>query len=454
MRKSILLVSMTLCLGIAMQAQNKSAGNADDRNIPANISITGKWQIKVDHLYTVRNFYYSKAAVFDIAPPEIVNVENEIIEKLPVFNPHGAGYARGLGLKGVKAQECSVSGALVPGSLVVRGKDSATVYVRGTDYEFDEYWGTLGRLEGGAIGKDTPVSVDYRYGLMRIDEIAVKKRKLVLNRGVSNVANPGFTLSSSKKSPVIARIWVTPWSERFTGENLFPVLERAYPNPPKTRPSIAEQRIPATVAKLKKGGKVRIMAWGDSVTEGIYLENTGERWQEQFVAWLRRQYPRAEIELITEAWGGRSTDSYRNEPPGSPHNYREKVLAPQPDLIISEFVNDAGLDEQAVREKYGRILSEFREIGAEWIILTPHYVRPDWMGLYRVKNIDDDPRPYVKALRTFAAENNLALADASLRWGRLWRMGIPYLVLMKNNINHPDAFGQSIFVDALRQLFL
>jgi lysophospholipase L1-like esterase len=412
----------------------------------ANISITGEWRIQVE--------YAGKTAVFEIDAPEIVKVENEIMDRLPVFNPRTAGYARGIGLKGVKAQECSVSGALIPGSLIVRGKDNATrVYIRGTDYEFDESWGTVGRLEGGAIGADTPVSVDYLYGLMRIDEIMVKKGKLVLNRGVPHVANPGFTLSASKKEPVIARIWVTPLSGRLTDENLFPVLERTYPNPAKTRPSVAEQRIPATIAKLKNGGKVRIMAWGDSVTEGSYLQNPGERWQEQFVAWLRRQYSKAEIELITEAWGGRSTDSYRNEPPGSPHNYREKVLDPQPDLIISEFVNDARLDEQAVREKYGRILSEFRETGAEWIILTPHYVRPDWMELDRAKDINDDPRPYVKALRTFAAENSLALADASLRWGRLWCMGIPYPVLMKNNINHPDVFGQSLFVEALRQLF-
>jgi hypothetical protein len=28
-----------------------------------------------------------------------------------------------------------------------------------------------------------------------------------------------------------------------------------------------------------------------------------------------------------------------------------------------------------------------------------------------------------------------------LRYGRLWRQGIPYLTLMENNINHPNVFG-------------
>ena len=92
-------------------------------------------------------------------------------------------------------------------------------------------------------------------------------------------------------------------------------------------------------------------------------------------------------------------------------------------------------------------------IGAEWIILTPHYVRPDWMGLTRERDIDDDPRPYVKGLRAFSEKHGVALADASLRYGRLWRQGIPYSALMLNSINHPDARGMSLFADALMELF-
>ena len=94
------------------------------------------------------------------------------------------------------------------------------------------------------------------------------------------------------------------------------------------------------------------------------------------------------IELVTEAWGGRNTSTYLREPPGSPHNYQEKVLDVRPDLIVSEFVNDAGLGPAQVEERYGRLLADFGRIGAEWIILTPHYVRPDWMGLTREREIE------------------------------------------------------------------
>ena len=157
--------------------------------------------------------------------------------------------------------------------------------------------------------------------------------------------------------------------------------------------------------------------------------------------------------VVTEAWGGRNTGSYLGEPPGSDHNYREKVLGAKPDFVVSEFVNDAGLSPAQVEERYTRLLADFQGIGAEWIVLTPHYVRPDWMGLNRERDIDNDPRPYVAGLRAFTTRHHVALADAALRYGRLWRQGLPYTTVMLNSINHPDARGMKLFADALMELF-
>ncbi len=152
-------------------------------------------------------------------------------------------------------------------------------------------------------------------------------------------------------------------------------------------------------------------------------------------------------------WGGRNTESFLNEPPGSPYNYQQQVLGTKPDLVVSEFVNDAWLSVEEVEMRYGKLLADFTAIGAEWIILTPHYVRPDWMGLTRERDIDDDPRPYVAGLRQFAIRHNVALADAAMRWGRLWRQGLPYTTLLLNAINHPDHRGMQLFTDSLLALF-
>ncbi|MBQ7650425.1 MAG: hypothetical protein IJS15_05660 [Victivallales bacterium] len=124
-------------------------------------------------------------------------------------------------------------------------------------------------------------------------------------------------------------------------------------------------------------------------------------------------------------------------------------------MVVTEFVNDAHLDEKTWNDTFNRVLNDFRAQGTEWIILTPHYVRTDWMGLTRQNGIgiENDPRPYVAFIRKFTAENNVALADAAKLYGRLWRQGIPYNTLMTDTINHPDKDGMRIFADALMSIF-
>ena len=252
----------------------------------------------------------------------------------------------------------------------------------------------------------------------------------------------------------LANVWLPGRITKLAPEHLFPVLEDAYPEPAKVSPSAAERLLPKTMKKIRAHETLTILAWGDSVTDGGYVPDPSRnRWQEQFATRLRQRFPEAKIVLVSEAWGGRNTGSYLAEPPGSAHNYQEKVLAVKPDLIVSEFVNDAGLNPQQVEERYSKLLADFQGIGAEWIVLTPHYVRPDWMGLSRERDIDEDPRPYVAGLRAFAAKHGVALAEGSKRYGRLWRQGIPYTTVMLNSINHPDAAGMKLFADAILELF-
>jgi hypothetical protein len=239
---------------------------------------------------------------------------------------------------------------------------------------------------------------------------------------------------------LLANVYIPGPIAKLEPAHLFPILEPAFPEPPHEKPSPAEEFIPRAMAKLRSGEPLRILAWGDSVTAGTYLPGgESDRWQGQFVTRLCARFPRAKIELLTEAWPGRNTDTYRAEPPGSMHNFAEKVLALKPGLIVSEFINDAGMSEQAVKQRYGKLLRDFKRIDAEWIILSPHYMRPDMMGLTKE--------------RKFTTLHPVALADASLRYGRLWRQGIPYSTLMLNAINHPDARGMKLFADSLMALF-
>ncbi len=407
---------------------------------PATFTITGDWEVRVG------------SPTLSVTPPSSIAIEAEKHVGIPVFNPKAGGWVKGAQLLGVRAQETTSPHLLDVGSFSLRSgpEAEALIYTKGVDYEIDLEWGTFGRLAGGRIQSGQAVYANYRHSQQRLDAIVLDgEGKVVLRQGEPRAAAPARPeLKPGERT--LGNIYLSGMTSKLEEANLFPVLEQAYPEAPITRSATVKR----LMERLNNGEMLRILAWGDSVTDGAYLTNKDkERWQEQFVGRLRERFPKAQIELMTQAWGGRNTGSYLAEPRGSEHNYRETVLGVKPDLIVSEFVNDAGLQPEQVKERYSRLLADFKEIGAEWIILTPHYVRPDWMGLKQERDIDEDPRPYVRGLREFAAKHDVGLADASLRYGRLWRQGIPYNTLMVNAINHPDARGMRIFADALMALF-
>ena len=411
---------------------------------PAEIRLTGDWTVLVTVPGTP-----PITAELKIPGPDIVTVAYEKYDKLPDFNAEiTAGWRKGVRLRGVIAAECTMEGLLDPESLVVRAgpEPAAATFRKGIDYEADLAAGTVGRLPQGKITPGQPVYIDYRHATLRIDSaVLCADGRIVLRTGTPHTAMPKPpTLSPGETR--LANIFISGRLAALTADSLFPILETAYPEPEAPNSSVAERLLPKSLKKLQSGESLKILAWGDSVT-------TFNRYQTMFVERLKARYPNAKIELVTEAWGGRNTGSYLGEPPGSEHNYQEQVLNRKPDLIISEFVNDGGLSEAKVEERYGKILADFRKIGAEWIILTPHYVRPSWMGLSSQRNIDDDPRAYVKGVRLFAEKNQVAVAEGSLRYGRLWRQGIPYITLMENNINHPNVYGHTLFADSLMALF-
>ena len=411
-------------------------------DLSARLRVVGPWTVEVEHA--------GAPARLTLRPADVVSVAGEPYEALPLFDATAAGWRKGTRLRGVATEETSAMGALVPASLVLSAApDGSGAFVSGRDYALDEEWGTVGRLSGGTLGDDASVYATYRHGLGRIDAIVrAGDGTLVVREGVPSVrlAVPPVLAAGDTH---LGNVWIPARLAALTDDHMLPIMEHAFPDAVTV---LDARTLPRTMHRLNNGAALTILAWGDSVTMGSYLQSPDDRWQVQFVQRLRQRYPAATITLLTEAWDGHTTMHYLAEPAGALHNYRERVLAARPDLIISEFVNDAGLPLSDTATRYDQLAADFAALGAEWIVMTPHYVRPDWMALDGEKGIDDDPRPYVAFLRRFAAERagqGIALADAASRWGRLWRQGIPYTTLLTNAINHPDARGMRLFADAL-----
>ena len=360
--------------------------------------------------------------------------------ELPLFDEKAWAFKKGYTPLCVRADECAVKGALIPELLSVTTLSGRSL-VPGRDFRVDPEWGAVGLTPEAPR---EPVRLSYAYTELRLDSLVEKDGKVTRRYGEPHVANPvPPALADGERR--VENLLVSA-----NGEMRFPILADAT-DAPRTTPN-AEATIPRTLSKLRSGEPVTILAWGDSVTAATYLPEE-ERWQFQFIRRLREVFPKSEVTLVTRGWGGRNIKNFLDAPAGDEHNFAEAVLSVRPDLVVSEFVNDAGFPPETAQKLYGGVLADFRANGIEWAILTPHYVRCDWMGLKGQTDCDDDPRPYTAFVRRFARENGVGLADASLRWGHLWREGIPHETLLRNAINHPNTLGMSFFADALMDFF-
>lgn len=388
-----------------------------------------------------------------LTPPEPVHVEKEYCEALPVFNPDArwnAPYAfKALTRRGYNWTECG----LIPGSVVI-SSTAGKVFKRGKDYECEEIWGSAGRLEKGKIREGMPVFISYDHCLSRLDSV------------IRNRENGEIRVICGKTHPIMPRVPALPrgWErlaniyysrhyDRLTEEMIYPVTKKRFSRLP--RAGSAEPLLPGTLKKLRKGKKLRVLAWGDSVTECNYLPEN-QHWQVLFTKALAKKYPRCKIELISRGWDGHTSMDFLAAAEDSPFHFASRILETDADLIVSEFVNDAGTTPERFIPAYEKILKAFRAAGKEWIILTPHWILASWMAGHTVREIrfcKDDPRKFVHFLRDFTEKNGIALADASAKYAEWAEMGFPYMACMTNGINHPDLRGMKLFSAALMELF-
>lgn len=417
--------------------------------------MNGDWQIRVHNGIAQvgkKRIRVRESVILNVSPPTLIRVHNERVDNMPQYDAGAAPWGRGYRPAKLVTFETTAANMLAPETLVLRlNPTDADSLTPKKDYDFEPRWATIGLLPGSrATGKT--VFLDYDCGWSRIDSIVVDAKGVVLLReGKAHNSTPVEPELLPGES-AIANVWVPGRLVRLAQDNIYPIIEPDYPSVARPHASHAAALLPKTWSKIKSGQHFSIMAWGDSVTAGGQASDSAHQYQQVFIDKLRARFPNSRPELTTVGWGGRNTDSFLHEPKDALYNFDRAVIRPKPDLIIMEFVNDAYMTPEVVEQKYSYLLKRFQEIGAEWIILTPHYVRPDWMGGATVR-VETDPRPYVAGVRQFCAKHNVALADASLRWGHLVKEGIPYTTLLSNSINHPNDRGHEMFAMALMELF-
>lgn len=381
--------------------------------------------------------------VFDVAPPRVIPVRDE---QTTLSDQEPRSYLGGTALRECTIEGIGLNGALIPESLVVKAAKgpAGQRLVEGTDWRADKAWARVGRLPEGAIKADTPVFVDYDMGLCRIDTLAVRSDgQVVLLRGAEHktIPNPPAV---DQYARALCNVYLPAGTRELKPELLYPI---GPPFPSATEAELQRNAalIPQSRARLEAGQPFTLLFWGDSVTCGGTASVPEKAFPQAFTTWLRNRYPQTPIKYVNAGTGGWNSDSKLPL-------FDKEVLAHKPDLVVIEFVNDMGMDRAHIFKNYTDAVTRLRAIGAEVIILTPHFTRPDWMGA-GTNMRTPEPRPAVTFMKEFAAENKVGLADASRRWEHLWIEGLPYLTLENNAINHPDDRGHALFVEELQKFF-
>jgi lysophospholipase L1-like esterase len=388
----------------------------------------------------------------NVAPAPILAVTNEPV-RLSVDKP--AGWSKGTRLRGCNARDVNACGAFVPGSLEIRRTKDGELLKEGEDYLVDSDWGHAGLGPKSRVTAQDTVFASYRSSLLRMDTVQVSADgKVSLKQGEPHISAP-VPPAADAGSLALAHVFVPYRATEVRRDDIYPILETPEQAVTRTTPG----RIPKTLAKLKAGETVTIVCWGDSVTAGGNASKPELRYVDVFAAGLRERFPKAKIDVRNISAGGSSSRQwlhpdkfpYRDKRGAASPCRFERVLAAKADLVTLEFVNDAGLPPAMVGEVYSDILKRVQSVGAELILITPHFTMWRMMGFKQMR--EPERRPYVLALRDFAERHRVALADAAARWEHLWKEGLPYLTLLHNTINHPDDRGHRLFAEELWKCF-
>ena len=212
---------------------------------------------------------------------------------------------------------------------------------------------------------------------------------------------------------------------------------------PPAKTELGAARLPKTRQKLLAGEKVRIVAFGDSITAGGDASEPALIFWERWAAALRGKYPRASIETTNGATGGDSTVQ-------GLQRLQEKVLRQKPDLVLVGFgMNDHnregyGVPLDAFAANLRTMISRIRaDTGAEVLLFSAFPPNPKWH--YGSHNME----AYADATEQVAREEQCAFADVYRLWMSLAARKKPE-DLLANNINHPNDFGHWIYFEALQ----
>jgi lysophospholipase L1-like esterase len=194
-----------------------------------------------------------------------------------------------------------------------------------------------------------------------------------------------------------------------------------------------------TIRKLETGEPLRIIALGDSLTQGWMV-------RKGFLAFLsemlKKKYPSSRVEIINRGIPGDTAD-------GGLYRLRGDVLDHDPDLVFIQFgLNDAfsgvhpGRFEAAIQAIVESVRSD---TDAEILIITSVPVVYE-----RMDEIADE---FYGRLEAVAGRENLPIARVHRFWMQKVDEGLEFRSLVQSDQVHPTVEGYRLMAEAIMEHF-
>ena len=203
-------------------------------------------------------------------------------------------------------------------------------------------------------------------------------------------------------------------------------------------------KFPKTLEKLKKGEAVKIVYYGDSITEGyntsgfIGVAPHAERWSEMSALYLGKLFGNSSVTAINTGVAG--MDSVWGV-----QNLTQRVIDYAPDLCVLAFgMNDGGVAPSLLAQRLVSMAKALRREGCEVILVATMLPNKEAAGFWGNQHLFED------SILKLVEEGDLpfgVVQMSSLHASLLEKK--PYYHTTGNNINHPNDFLARLYAQSI-----
>ena len=211
-----------------------------------------------------------------------------------------------------------------------------------------------------------------------------------------------------------------------------------WPLPPEPRP----EQLTRVLAKLRSKQPIKLVALGDSITQGLNASGFKESLAEPF----QPAYPQLVANTLQKRFGSKVTlvnFGVAGTEAGWGVEMIPKVTAEKPDLVLLAFgMNDGGGYDKKMTKMRDGVIAENPD--ADIVLVAPMTMNPRFAGA--------DGFQWKSKFLGGLVTTNVALADVTTPWIEILKKK-PYSDLSGNNVNHPNDFGHRLYAHVILDLF-